>query len=51
MAEYPIDSPLSREIQYVKGVGPKLAQTLKKLDIHKVADLVVYAIKAGIIET
>ncbi|NOZ22442.1 MAG: ATP-dependent DNA helicase RecG [Planctomycetes bacterium] len=26
-------------MQYVKGVGPKLAQTLKKLDIRTVADL------------
>ena len=39
MASYPIHSPLSREVQYVKGVGPKLAQTLKKLDIRTVADL------------
>ncbi|MEW6355287.1 MAG: ATP-dependent DNA helicase RecG [Planctomycetota bacterium] len=39
MAGYPIHSPLSREVQYVKGVGPKLAKTLQKLDIRTVADL------------
>lgn len=33
---------MGREIQYVKGVGPKLAQTLKKLGIHNVADLLYH---------
>ncbi len=35
-------SDLDKSIQYIKGVGPKRFQTLKRLGIHTVRDLLYY---------
>lgn len=34
-----VDDPTGVDVQFVKGVGPKLAATLSKVDIHTVMDL------------
>ncbi|MCX8058511.1 MAG: ATP-dependent DNA helicase RecG [Spirochaetes bacterium] len=41
--------PLNNNVQYIKGVGPKKAQLLKKLDIETIYDLLTYFPK-GFIE-
>ncbi|MCP4255251.1 MAG: hypothetical protein GY775_17955, partial [Candidatus Scalindua sp.] len=35
-------SDLDKSIQYIKGVGPKRAQSLGRLEIHTVKDLLYY---------
>ncbi|MGD0091249.1 MAG: ATP-dependent DNA helicase RecG, partial [Planctomycetota bacterium] len=37
-----LDDPLSRPLQYLKGVGPARATLLKRLNIEKVHDLLLY---------